>query len=689
MTRRHSCLTMLTCAAALAIAALAAPPRAAAADKTDWHIKRKSQIRFSSYYVMNDGAGYRWDIQYYGSVYRGTTYAYSGGMYCQVNGSNVQANNQQGWVNEAGDEIEIGPCNRSGLMVSRRIKVYKDLPLARWLDVFVNPTNNGIVVNVQIVTNTRYSVRSTITSSGGAAFSEKDFAFRTVGSSTRSIPTLHVVTNKGAKLRPAVQISSSQIYLRYNLAIPAKKTVILCHFESQHREEAKHLAMMKKFDFYKVMKDLPPSVRAKIINMRISGGFVGVDLTRSASADTVMIAGGGPKYGRITNKSFTVQSVIGPLTLPASHVIGMAAVPGDSQIVRFALADGQVISAGASDESIALNLPTGGTLKIPISRVTQWSYQISRTRPADAEAKGAFVRLRTGDRLALNAKDLTLKFRTRYGLADVPAESLVRITMDLANGVHHAHFVNGSRLGGILQPQRISLALTLGQTVSLNRHMLAELSFAEEEQLDTANLSHVTLTNEDELYGRFTQGRIVLTTEFGPVELKPSNVKAMTFSTTRLGWVTLTLWNNSRLAGRLEGQTLAFLLQPGPTLHVSPVQMVSVTCPNALPPDRIIRKARMLIARLAAESLADRRDAQEKLIQLGEGIAPLLRENANTTDPEVRQRIVDILDAIGMPLDPNKPKLPPWQPNMEYESFRKLGLQQAGFHKALAIKVGC
>lgn len=688
MTKRHSRLTMRMCAAAFVIAAVTAAPRASAANKADWHIKRKGQIRFSSYYVMNDGAGYRWDIQYYGSVYRGTTYAYSGGMYCQVNGSNVQANNQQGWVNEAGDEIEIGPCNRSGLMVSRRIKVYKDRPLARWLDVFENPTSQGIVVNVQIVTNTRYSVRSTVTNTGGGTFSDKDFAFRTVGSSSRSIPTLHVVTNKGAKLRPAVQVSSSQIYLRYNLTVPAKKTVILCHFESQHREESKHLAMMKKFDFYKVMKDLPPSVRAKIVNMRISGGFVGVDLSRSASADSVMISGGGPKYGRITNKSFNVQTVIGPLTLPAPQVIGMATVPGDSQIVRFALADGQVVSAASSDETIALELPTGGTLKIPISRAMQWSYRISGTRPADAEAKGAFVRLRTGDRLALNAKDLKLKFRTRHGLADVPAKSLVRITLDHSNGVHHAHFLNGSRLGGILEPQRISLTLALGQTVSLNRHMLAELSFTEEEQPNAAGLSHVALTNEDELFGQFTQDRIVLTTEFGTVELKPANVKAMTFNATRLGWVALTLWNNSRLTGQLEGRTLVFSLRPGPTLHINPVQMVSVECPNALPPARIIREARKLIARLAAESLADRRDAQERLIQLGEGIAPLLRENANTTDPEVRQRIEKILDAIGMPLDPNKPKEPPWQPN-PYESSRAFGCKQAVFNQPAPVRIGC
>ena len=668
MVERHFRRTGVVCAL---VAAALAPCAATAADKADWHIKKKSQIQFSSYYVMNDGGGYRWDIQYYGSVYRGTPYAYSGGMYCQVNGSNVQANNQKGWVNETGDEIEMGPCSRSGLMVSRRIKVYKDRPLARWLDVFENPSSRAVTVKVQIVTNTRYSVRSTKTSSGGGMFSDKDFAFSTVGSSSRSIPTLHVVTNKGAKLRPAVQISSSQIYVRYDLTVPAKKTVILCHFESQNRDQSKHVELMEKFPFHKLVRDLPPSVRARIVNMRIGGGFVGVDLTRSESGDTVMIAGGGPKYGRITNKSYRVQTVIGELALPAGQVIGMALVPGDNQRVRFALADGQVISAAIPSDSVAMDLPTGGTLQIPFNRITQWSYRIDTSRPAETEVSGSFARLRTGDRLAIDDRALMLKFRTRYGLLAVPASSLVQITMDRpGNGVHHALFLNGSHVGGFLEPRRISLKLKLGQTVALNRHMLAELRFAEEDK-PQPGLAHVVLTNEDELFGEFSDDHVVVTSEFGTVQVKPVNVKAMAFSSARVGWATLTLWDNSRLAGQVGGQTLAFHIRPGPTVHVNPGQLVTVRCPNALPPDRIIIEARKLIALLAAESLTDRRSAQERLIQLGPGIAPLLRDNARTSDPEVRQRVEDILDAIGSPLDPNKHDPPPLQPQMEYS--RRLG----------------
>lgn len=133
-----------------------------------------------------------------------------------------------------------------------------------------------------------------------------------------------------------------------------------------------------------------------------------------------------------------------------------------------------------------------------------------------------------------------------------------------------------------------------------------------------------------------------------------------------MGWATLTLWDNSRLVGQVGGQTLGFRIRPAPTLHVNSVQLVYVECPNALPPDRIILDARKLITRLAAESLTDRRKAQERLIQSGEGIAPLLRENAHTTDPEVRRRIEDILDAVGSPLDPNRPAEPVWQPPIEH-----------------------
>ncbi|MDP7288767.1 MAG: hypothetical protein QGH94_12320, partial [Phycisphaerae bacterium] len=328
------------------------------------HIKRAKAISFNSgYYILTDGGGYRWDFQYYGNVYSGTNYAYSGGMYCQINGSNFQAPGNAGWVNKAGDEIEMGPLARNGLTISRRVKVYKDRPMARWLEIFENPTSAPITMQIAMYTCTNYSIQQTVTSSGGSAFGEKDMGFRVRTQGNNSPPTLHMVSSKRAKIRPTVSIQSNQIYVRYSLTVPAKKTSILCHFESQNRDAAEHDKLMKKFPSYKLLKDLPGSVRSMIVNMNAGGGIGGVDLDRSESADAVMLKSGDPIFGEIKNKSFKIQTLLGELDLPANRIIGMAG--GPTRSVRFVLLDGQVVSGHLADPVLQLDLDGGGLLRIP------------------------------------------------------------------------------------------------------------------------------------------------------------------------------------------------------------------------------------------------------------------------------------------------------------------------------------
>jgi len=628
----------------------AAAPLGKPAGPTGLHIPQTKRASFN--YTVNDGAGFRWDIQYYGSIGSGTNYAYSGGLYCQINGSNVTGNGV-GWVNKAGDELEIGPYSRSGLKIYRRIKIYKDQGLARWLDIYENPTGAPITVPVAIYTNTNYSIRQMTTSSGTGNFGQKDWAFVTKTSGGNSPQVLHMVCDKRSKVRPQVQTSSSQIYVRWSVTVPAKQTVIMCYFESQANSMDAHTKTMKSFRVSKVLRDLPSSVRRLIVNWS-AGGFAGVDLERVEKADTVIIAGdGGPKFGRITNKSFTLQTFFGPVTLPAEKIVGMVAGADETQTVRFALLDGQIVSAAVPDDKVVLDLPTGGTLRIPLSRITQWSYRVTRERPLDSTFEGPYVMLRTGDRLAFEGDSVDLSFRTRHGTVKLDPQAMLRVTLDNeGNVVHQARFLNGSHLGGFLEPRRITMKLKLGASMTVSRDMVAQLRFAEEEK-PNVGLAFVAMTNEDELFGTLGAETFDVASEFGTVPVKPANVRAISFSATTVGYAVLTLWDGTVLRGRIGSKPVAFHITPGPTLKINPVQFVNILCPEALPPDDIVAKARRLIAMLGSESYADRKKATEGLVKMGEGIAPILqRRLGEATDPEVSQRIEDILQRIGAPARP-------------------------------------
>ncbi|MBT3201263.1 MAG: hypothetical protein HN350_15290 [Phycisphaerales bacterium] len=622
------------------------------------HIKRNRSINFrnTSYHVMTDGGGYRWDVQYYGSVYRGTDYAYYGGaMYLQINGSNFQAQNYTGWTNKAGDEIELGPWNRNGLNIYRRIKVYKDQPMARWLEVFENPTSAPVTLQVAIYNSHSYGIKQTTYSSGSGSFGDKDFAFMVRNGRANSPPTLHVVTSKRAKLRPQVQIQSNQIYVRYNLTVPAKKTVIICHFESQNRSAEAHQKLMKKFPSYKLLKDLPGSVRAMIVNMRAGGGIGGVELNRSEAADSVLLKSGDPIFGSVKNAQFKINTLLGELDLPASRIIGMGG--GSGQSVRFVLVDGQVVSGRLAGKTLQVDLDGGGLLNIPYDKIAQWSYRVTEAKSDEEKFGGPCVMLRTGDRLGFDPKALDMKLLTRHGLVKLDPAGLLELTMDNpGNAVHRAVFLNGSRLGGFLEPETLKLKLKLGKTVAVSRDLIAQLRFAEEEQPD-ATLSRVLLTNGDELFGSLTAGKFKLTTEYGQLDIEPSRVKSMNFRPENLGMTSVTMWKGSILKGRLGKSQLGFAISPQTELKIYAGQFVSIQCPLPLPPKAARVEIEKLIAQLGAESYEDRQAASKKLLGLGKSIVPMLQRNLSSSDPEVRQRIEDVIEQLGGSAVPTTPAI--------------------------------
>ncbi|MBL7221138.1 MAG: hypothetical protein ISS69_13555 [Phycisphaerae bacterium] len=662
------CLVLLPAYAQPLAARIAMPVRpvasggSSAAPKGRVHIKRGRQINFrsTSYHIMNDGGGYRWDVQYYGSVYRGTDYAYYGGaMYLQINGTNFQSPNYSGWTNKEGDEIELGPWVNKGLNIYRRIKVYKDRPMARWLEVFENPTSAPITLQVAIFGSHSYGIKQTTTSSGGSSFGAKDFAFMIRNGRANSPPTLHVVTSKRAKIRPTVQTQSNQIYVRYSLTIPARKTVIICHFESQNRDAGAHQKLMKKFPGYKLFKDLPGSVRSMIVNMNAGGGIGGVDLDRSETSDSVVLKSGDPIFGVVKNTAFKIKTLLGDLDLPSERIIGMAGGRGSQ--VRFVLLDGQVVSGRLDAPVLQVDLDGGGLLRIPFDKIAQWSYRVTAARPNDEKFGGAHILLRTGDRLGFDPKALDIKLLTRHGLVELEARRLLELTMDNpGNAVHRAVFLNGSRLGGFLEPKTLKLKLSLGKTVSVSRDMIAQMRFAEDEQPDST-LTRVVLTNGDELFGTLAAGKFQLATDYGEIGIDPSRVKAMKFRPEDLGRTIITMWKGSILKGRLGRSQLGFAISPQTALNIHAGQFVSIDCPLPLPPKAARAEIEKLVAQLGAESYEDRQKASKKLLELGKSIAPMLRKHLISSDPEIRQRIEDILEQLGSgsaaPATPTRPIL--------------------------------
>ncbi len=628
---------------ALSLSAAFAPATARAEKPDDLHIPQGRRVNFN--HVMTDGGGYRWDIQYYGNVGQGTNNAYSSGLYSQVNGSNIRSNGS-GWANAAGDEIEIGPYTRNNLRCYRRIKVYKDMALARWIDIFENPTGSDISVQVQIYTSVNYGIARTITSTGGAVFGEKDWAFITQPQGNRGTPSLlHIVSSKKAKFRPTVRIQGNQIYVQYQLKVPAGKTVALCYFESQNRSVSDLEKLMKSFRGHKLLKDLSRAMRKLLVNFPTTSGYADVELERLESGDLITMRNGDPISGKIMNASFEIDGFYGPLALPSGEVIGMAAGRNSEDSVLAVLRDGQVAFGKIKGKLIIEKI--GGKLQIPFSDIRQWSYRISKDKPEDVPFTGPFLVLRTGDRLAFDPDSAKFRFFTRNGEVPLDPADLLQIRMDNpSNAMHRAVFLNGSTLSGFLRPERINVKLKLGgKRLEVSRDMISSIRFAMEDKPDDT-LTRIILSNGDELFGRIGEKVMRVRTDYGEMGIRIGSIRTMTFSRTHLGRTAMQLWDGSVLRGQVRREDLTFEILPGPTLKLYTGQIVSVVRSQSLPPEELVKQAEKLIPRLGAESFKDRQEATEGLLKLGPAILPILEKFKKTDDPEVRQRIGDIIEKL-------------------------------------------
>lgn len=607
-------------------------------------------------YQLNDGGSFMWDVQSGGTIGSGTNNAYSQGLYLMIGGNYIR-NNGGATLNAAGDELELAPHNQGPVKITRRIKVYKDQPLARWIDIYENTGGSDQVMNVQIQTNTNWGVNTVrgISAANGTgtegSFGPKDWAFITDsqnnGNGTPAL--LHILCDAKSKLRPTVQAQSgnNQISVRWGFTVPANKTVAICYFESQNNGIDAHLETIKKFNMKKAMADLSSAVKKLILNIGVSDDSWDVDLDRIESADMIRLKAGQSLMGSVANESFVVQTFFGTITLPASQVVGMACPSGDGESARFLLTDGQIVSGRCQQDKMSLKLATGNTLQIPFEHIKQWAYKLSAQRPdVDAMTK-PYVELRTGDRLLFDPNALSLKFRTRHGLIDIAGKDLAEIKLDNSgNVIHRVTFVNGSTLGGFLEPSKITLPLTLGPKPEISREMISAIRFTTETKADPM-LTSVVLSNQDEIYCTMLDKVIAITTAYGKVDITAESIASMTFSKEQREQATVKYFEGSDFVGNLEPSELTFQVVPGTVLKVYANSIERVTRNAAMPPSNVSADIEKLIARLGAESYKDRQAAMEELVKRGASILPVLQKFANSSDAEVRQRIEDVIEKLG------------------------------------------
>lgn len=632
-------LTALTCLSA-------AIPSVRAEDDMpkDLHIKAKTNL--NGMFVANDKRSNRWDIRLHqGTLGSGTNNNLSNSPYLRVQGSTYRSNGQ-GRRSADGKEIEIGPWMRNNLRVSRRIRFFSAQGIARWMDIYENPTNKPISVTAEIRIHMNYGHRQTVTVRGKKSVGKQDWAFYTAQGNTSQPKVLHVPFGPEAENRPEISLHGNYYRYIYKVTVPPKDVAVVAYFLGQENSDKELAKRMKSFDPASYFDDLSPGLRERIVNFRLGDGGLRFDLDRSKASDQVQLPSGDRIFGAIGNETFRLASRFGPLEIQAGQVLGALADPAQRGALLVLLADGQIIRTESLESPLGVTIPAVGRQDIPAADLAAFSFRIDENRPAEVPFRGPYLQFRSGERFGFAEAALPLTLTTPAGEVRIDAATIRSIRFETEKQpAHVVTFRNGSTLSGLCTAESFELTLRQGGSRTVDRADLAGMTFTTEPDKTSAPAS-AQLANGDTLLGRLGGSTIELTTAYGPVSINPVNVRAVQADPEQAGKVKVTIWNGSVLTGTIA-KPLTFQITPGPAVSLTAGQIKTIQQKNPLPPEQVAKRIEALIKMLGSESYQDRQDAQKQLIEIGPAALPLLHEFKEINDPEVKQRIKTIIDSIG------------------------------------------
>jgi len=546
------------------------------------HIPSGRSVSFTWY--LNDGAGYRWDISSNGQVSDGSNDAYDGGMQLRLAGSYFSSSTQ-GRLSADGREVEIGPWKQNSIQIYRRIYVDPKVGYCRWIDIFENASDATQDIKVQYYSNLGLAVTSTYTTSGQANMTPKDWGIVTSGAPSSSRPAIvHVFANKGSRVKPTFRYTrnNDSIYQDVTLKVPARKTVAICIFHAQRRPVSQAREFLDKFKPGRELAKVPPALRRIIVNMGGATLTLGnIDLPRHEKHDLAVLRNENELLGRILNERFDVETFYGKLELPAARVVGINVPAPDDPHVQVILVDGQVVAGELLNAPLRIRLTNGNEMSLPPARLAAATFALSPQRPAEIKISRPTVMLRSGQHLAFRKGDLDCTFQSLYGTVKLRADDLHGIHFDTPEGgLHRAIFRNGSVLSGLLAAGELKLRLELGPELAIRRHLASQVAWPSED-IDNADLTELTLRNEDQLFGRIVEEALTVTTRYGNVTVKPAEINELRIPEAgALGEVQIKLHSGTTVTGKFVGDTIRFQIAPGPKLPIFLGHILQISRPK-------------------------------------------------------------------------------------------------------------
>jgi hypothetical protein len=275
-------------------------------------------------------------------------------------------------------------------------------------------------------------------------------------------------------------------------------------------------------------------------------------------------------------------------------------------------------------------------------------YRKRAGEPEEWKFTRPFVAMRAGDRIGVQMPDAPMDVLTRYGKLSLNPGMISSIAFQAeSHGVHEITLIDGSRFAGLVVAEQFEMALADAPhaKIAFPASSVSRMQFvAAAPEIDAAAPT-LTLGNGDLLVCTLT-GELKLDASFDTITVNATEIRELTRGVSSTSDVQVTLWDETKLSGQLQSDSVKCLLASGVEMTV-PIPLVErYLQPRPQPSAGMVQRIHELVVELNADDWKQRDRAESQLVAMGTAVIGVLKQTRDTQPPEAQQRIDSILKKV-------------------------------------------
>ena len=610
---------------------------------------------------ISDKAGFVWDFSTGGSINDGSDDAFDGGIILQVGGAGF---NGSGQGVKQDDMYVFGPETLGNVTVTRHVLMIEDPIGLVYADSFTNPGNETAKFIPVIQSDFGDSATPQVKANGEGKMSAMLYmhrpnrpliAFHFGESDTPYLPTL---SGSGDNY----QFSFPQLELK-----PGESKSI-GYFVGQRRPGTGQATFSDEEAFRKSVLQINQKKTFAFVNLPGYGLYDSgkLKLIDRASSDYIATLKKDRVYGKLLTQEFLLETVVGTRKYKAAEIVN--AVRSGSEKYAIAADDGSILEGKLTPEKVKFELSDGGQGEIELKNIEALVPKEPDMAKAKKRKQGQWFEFQapvfafvSQDRLTGTPLTESIKVHTSIGVLNVPFELIQTIEMEQGKSQQQPKFtmVDGQSFAGFIYDD-IEVKIFDGSTMKISPKNLTAVFMngqINKNQSLPPDHAYLKLDARGHLLIEFLtdQKPLEFTSLFGTQVINPEQVLALESSPGLAAEANVTLWDGSKLQGKLTGKNLMVKVF-GKEREIAVEMIREFHNPMAIPPEAIRTKYLELIELLDSKKYGERSGSFKVLERDKEKLRGLFKSQLDKVGPEAKSRLWKLLPESDRPKKPNVKK---------------------------------